>query len=131
MSALVYQVWPTYRRSADFYLELVIKPLAWPDLLWLGLLPGISEELLFRGVMLPALGLSTAGLIVSSLCFGISHLSNFRQWPYAVWATTIGLMLGYSTLATHNLLVPITAHVLTNLISGIFWKLRFQQQHPD
>ncbi|MGB7273164.1 MAG: CPBP family intramembrane glutamate endopeptidase, partial [Geitlerinemataceae cyanobacterium] len=57
-SGLLYRFWPAYRDSADFYLNLVLKPLAWPDLIWLGLLPGMSEELLFRGVMLPAIGLN-------------------------------------------------------------------------
>ena len=39
-SSLIYKIWPGYRRSAQYYLELVLKPLAIPDTLWLGLLPG-------------------------------------------------------------------------------------------
>lgn len=122
-SALVYQLWPAYRHAADFYLQMVLKPLLWPDLIWLGLLPGLSEELLFRGVMLPALGLNESGLLVSSLCFGILHFSSFQQWPYVIWATFIGLLLGFSALATGNLLVPIVAHVATNLIASFLWKV--------
>ncbi|MEG4228703.1 CPBP family intramembrane metalloprotease [Microcoleus sp. N9_B2] len=121
-SAIVYRLWPGYRRSADVYLEVVLKPLFWPDLIWLGLLPGLSEELLFRGVMLSALGLNVTGLVLSSFCFGILHLGAMDQWPYAVWATAVGLLLGYSVLATGNLLVPITAHICTNLISSCVWK---------
>ncbi|WP_293124096.1 CPBP family intramembrane glutamic endopeptidase [Microcoleus sp. bin38.metabat.b11b12b14.051] len=121
-SAIVYQIWPGYRRSADVYLEVVLKPLFWPDLIWLGLLPGLSEELLFRGVMLSALGLNLTGLVLSSFSFGILHLGGMDQWPYAVWATAVGFLLGYSVLATGNLLVPITAHVCTNLISSCVWK---------
>ena len=122
-SSLVYRLWPAYRKSADIYLNLVLKPLLWPDLIWLGLLPGLSEELLFRGVMLPALGLDTSGLVVSSLCFGILHLSGWEQWPYAIWATVVGLLLGFSALTTGNLLVPIVAHIFTNLLSSFLWKL--------
>lgn len=121
-STIVYRLWPGYRRSADVYLEVVLKPLFWPDLIWLGLLPGLSEELLFRGVMLSAWGLNVTGLIVSSFCFGILHLGGMQQWPYAVWATAVGLLLGYSVLDTGNLLVPIVAHVCTNLISSCVWK---------
>lgn len=121
-SSLIYRLWPAYRRSADTYLELVIKPLVWPDLIWLGLLPGLSEELLFRGVMLPALGLDLAAVIFSSLLFGILHLSGLQQWPYVVWATVVGFALGYSALVTGNLLVPIVAHILTNLVSSALWK---------
>jgi membrane protease YdiL (CAAX protease family) len=122
-SFLIYRFWSTYRHSADYYLQLVLKPLEWPDLIWLGLLPGLSEELLFRGVMLPALGLNAEGLVVSSLCFGVLHLSSLKQWPYVIWATVVGLMLGKSVLLTGNLLVPIVAHIATNLISSILWKL--------
>ena len=75
-SALLYQFWPHYQQSANNYLQLILKPLMWPDLFWLGLLPGLSEELLFRGIMLPSLGLNWTGLIVSSLCFGILHMSS-------------------------------------------------------
>ncbi|WP_414529465.1 lysostaphin resistance A-like protein [Nodularia chucula] len=123
-SGLAYRLCPPYRKSADYYLNIVIKPLVLPDLIWLGLLPALSEELLFRGVMLPALGFNYVAVIVSSLAFGVLHLSGSEQWPYVIWATIIGLMLGFSALFTGNLLVPIIAHMITNWVSGFFWKLR-------
>ena len=121
-SSLVYRLWPAYRQSADFYLELVLKPLVLPDLIWLGLLPGMSEELLFRGVMLPAIGLNAVGVVATSLLFGILHLSGSQQWPYVIWASVVGLLLGFGAVATDNLLVPIVAHVITNLLSSYLWK---------
>lgn len=122
-SSIVYSLWVDYRLSADLYLQLVLKPLVLPDLLWLGLLPGLSEELLFRGLMLPAFGLDAFGLAISSLCFGILHLSSPRQWSYVVWATVVGMVLGISVLMTGNLLVPIVAHIVTNWLSSALWKL--------
>jgi uncharacterized protein len=124
LSGLAYRLWLPYRKSANYYLEMVLKPLAFPDLIWLGLLPGLSEELLFRGVMLPALGLNHVAVIVSSICFGILHLSGSQQWPYVIWATIVGILLGYSALLSGNLLVPIVAHIMTNWISSYFWKIR-------
>lgn len=124
LSGLTYRFYPLYRKSADYYLDLVLKPLVLPDIIWLGLLPGLSEELLFRGVMLPALGADHVAVIVSSLCFGVLHLSGSQQWPYVIWATIVGLILGYSAILTGNLLVPIVAHIITNLISSYLWKLR-------
>lgn len=124
ISGLLYRYWPIYRRSANVYLNYILTPLVWPDVLWLGLLPGISEELLFRGVMLPALGADWIALIVSSLCFGLLHMSDLRQWPYMIWATCVGALLGYSALATGNLLVPVVAHVFTNMVSSFVWKLK-------
>ena len=123
-SAVVYRVWGAYRQSADYYLALVLKPLVLPDLIWLGLLPGLSEELLFRGVMLPAFGLTFEAVIISSLCFGVLHLSSPKQWSYVAWATVVGVLLGYSALVTHNLVVPVVAHMATNLISSGIWKWR-------
>ncbi len=127
LSSLVYRLWPAYRQSADYYLQMVLKPLVLPDLIWLGLLPGMSEELLFRGVMLPAVGLNATGVLASSVLFGILHLSGPQQWPYVVWATAVGLLLGFSALATGNLLVPIVAHIVTNLLSSYLWKLDHKQ----
>lgn len=122
-SSVIYRIWPAYQHSADLYLKLVLKPLIWPDLLWLGILPGLSEELLFRGVMIPALGFSPLAVIVSSLCFGVLHFSGSQQWPYVIWATVIGGVLGGSALLTDNLLVPIVAHMTTNIVSSCLWKL--------
>lgn len=127
-SGIIYRLWPAYRRSADYYLELVIKPLMWTDIIWLGLLPGLSEELLFRGVMLPALGLNIAAVFISSVLFGVLHLSGNGQWPYVVWATIVGFALGYCALVTGNLVVPVVAHIITNLVSGSLWKVNHWQQ---
>ena len=124
LSGLAYRFSIPYRKSADYYLEMVLKPLAMPDLIWLGLLPGLSEELLFRGVMLPALGADNLAVIVSSLCFGVLHLSDTQQWPYVIWATLIGVILGYSALLSGNLLLPIVTHIVTNLFSSYLWKMK-------
>jgi membrane protease YdiL (CAAX protease family) len=124
LSGLAYRFSVPYRKSADYYLEIVLKPLAMPDLIWLGLLPGLSEELLFRGVMLPALGADHLAVIVSSLCFGVLHLSGPQQWPYVIWATLIGVILGYSALLSGNLLLPIVTHIVTNLFSSYLWKIK-------
>lgn len=127
-SSIIYRIWPAYRRSAEAYLKLIIKPLIWGDLIWLGLLPGLSEELLFRGMMLPAFGFNWTALIVSSLLFGVLHLSGASQWSYVVWATVVGFVLGYCTLITGNLLVPIIAHVITNFLSSCLWKVNYGKQ---
>jgi uncharacterized protein len=122
----LYRCWPAYQASADRYLSLVLEPLVWPDLIWLALLPGLSEELLFRGVMLPGLGFNLLGVAATSACFGVLHMSGRDQWPYAVWATIVGGLLGLSALMTGNLMVPVVAHVVANLGSGIVWKLGLQ-----
>lgn len=129
-SAVIYQLWPQYRLSASLYLQLVIQPLVWTDLIWLGLLPGLSEELLFRGVIFPWVGLNWVGLILSSIVFGVLHLNSPQQWSYVVWVTVVGFVLGYSAWSTGNLLVPVIAHLTTNIITGVSWKITHPPQHP-
>jgi hypothetical protein len=121
-SHILYRLWPTYRTAARQYMRTVIEPLAWPDLLWLGLLPALSEELLFRGVVLLALGLTPLAVGVSSVVFGSLHLMDWHQWPYGLWAMAIGVALGSSVLLTGNLLVPVVAHTVANMLSGYLWK---------
>ncbi|NER01064.1 MAG: CPBP family intramembrane metalloprotease [Cyanothece sp. SIO2G6] len=122
VSGLVYRWWPRYQASADIYLAMVLPSLVWPDLIWLGLLPGLSEELLFRGVMLPSFGLNWLGVLLSSSIFGAMHFSGTQQWPYILWASVIGVVLGISVLLSHSLVVPIAAHITTNLLSSVLWK---------
>lgn len=117
-------LWQDYRLSAEKYLNLIISPLVMIDLIWVGLLPGLSEELLFRGVMIPAFGYDWLALILSSVFFGILHWSEVSSWHYVIWAITIGFVLGYSAYVTGNLLVPIVAHSLTNFVSSFVWKLK-------
>jgi hypothetical protein len=129
LSAITYRLWPSYRESADFYLTLVLKPLTLADLMWLGILPALSEELLFRGVMLPAIGLDPIGIILSSVCFGIVHMSGIQQWSYAIWAALVGMIFAVTMVETGNLLIPIVAHLTTNIISGLTWKLDHNTSH--
>lgn len=119
----LYFLWPAYRASAEVYLTLVLEPLVLTDILWLGLLPGLSEELLFRGVMLPALGGGALAIVISGICFGVSHMSSRAQWPYATWASVVGIALGAAAVAAGNLLVPVVAHITANILSATFWKL--------
>ncbi|BAQ63429.1 CPBP family intramembrane glutamic endopeptidase [Geminocystis sp. NIES-3709] len=127
-SLLLSQIWGDYKNSAEKYLNLIITPLVFPDLIWVGLLPGLSEELLFRGVMIPAFGYDLVAIVISSLLFGFLHLSDRENWHYAMWATIIGFLLGYTAYITGNLLIPIIAHSLTNTASSIIWKIKKKSQ---
>lgn len=123
----LYRLWKGYREGADTYLNLILTPLKLGDLLWLGLLPGMSEELLFRGVMLPAIGLNWFGIAISSLCFGVLHFFSPRYWGYVVWAVVVGGILAISAIQTENLLVPVIAHTVTNCLSSYLWKRKQRQ----
>ena len=86
----------------------------WTDLFVLAAIAGISEEILFRGVIQPWLENSwgmMAGLLVSSLIFGLVHAITLL---YFIMATAVsiylGLYLDYGS--TRNLLTPIIIHGL-------------------
>lgn len=113
---LGYALWPSFREASDSYLTLVLKPLRPADLIWLGLLPGLSEELLFRGV-----ALTNVGLIASSVLFGLLHMLDLRYWSYALWALVVGLLLGFTMMETGNLLIPVVAHVVNNWLAAGIW----------
>ncbi len=122
LSHLLYRIWSPYRTSADHYLELVIRPLITPDLVWIALLPALSEELLFRGVMLPYFGLDPAGVLITAAIFGALHWGGLGQWPYALVASGIGICFGGVAVLTQNLLVPLVAHAVINLLSALIWR---------
>ncbi|NJK59493.1 MAG: CPBP family intramembrane metalloprotease [Oscillatoriales cyanobacterium SM2_1_8] len=120
----LYLGWERYRRAADSYLARVLTPLRPGDEIWLGLLPGLSEEFLFRGVALPGLGNGALALILSSSIFGLLHWAERRQWPYSLWAIAVGFGFGAVTLTTGSLVPAIVAHVTANTLAGYVWRTR-------
>lgn len=84
----------------------------WADLFVLAAIAGISEEVLFRGVIQPWMENSwgmTAGLIVSNLLFGLVHAVTPL---YFFLATCVGIYLGLflDYGGERNLLTPIVIH---------------------
>lgn len=90
-------------------------------------LAGLGEEMLFRGVLQPAIaGLAPGaagmwlGLVGASLLFGLAHAVTKI---YVVLAGLVGLYLGGLWLWSGNLVAPIVAHGLYDFIA-ILWLLR-------
>ncbi len=87
---------------------------------------GLGEELLFRGWLqgwlIGPLGEASptqifVGVLIASLAFGLVHAMTPT---YFVLATLVGVYLGYLTVLTENLLVPIVAHALYDAVQLIF-----------
>ncbi|WP_238987662.1 CPBP family intramembrane glutamic endopeptidase [Halobellus captivus] len=91
------------------------------------LLVGIWEELLFRGLVLKnaAEGFHTqwfsergavlAGLVASSLLFGVVHVDQATSLPALGFWVLMGLVLGSVYVITDSLAIPIGIHFATNL----------------
>lgn len=131
ISQVIYRLWPAYQAVAKVYMTMVIEPLTWGDVVWIGLLPGLTEEILFRGVALAALGTSPAMIVLTSLVFGVLHVLDLRFWTYGIWATLVGILMAISFVTTGNLVVPIVAHMVTNILAGYSWKLHLLETRSD
>jgi membrane protease YdiL (CAAX protease family) len=86
------------------------------DLALLSLVAGVGEELVFRGVLQPALvrrlGLGP-GLVLASLLFGLLHPITVT---YVILAAGLGLYLGVVAWAGGNLLPVMVAHALYDFL---------------
>lgn len=79
----------------------------------LAVLGGVAEEVFFRGVLQPWLGIG-----LSALAFGAVHVRLRRAaWPWPVLAVAFGLVASLALEATGTLLTPVVMHVLVNLDS--------------
>ncbi len=88
-----------------------------PAIVVLSLLAGLGEEALFRGVMQAGIAgrlpdwLAVAG---AGLLFGVMH---WLTLSYAVLAGLVGMYLGAVFILSGNLLVPIVAHGLYDIVA--------------
>ncbi len=93
--------------------RLLLGPLSRREVLLIALLSGTAEELLFRGLLQPALGLWIAAAI-----FGLLHIGPNRRFiPWTVMAFGAGLVFGGTFAWTGNLLAPVVAHVTINYLN--------------
>lgn len=93
----------------------------WHDLLYLGLLAGLTEEVLFRGVLQPWMEGKwgwAAGLLASNLLFALAH---WITPVYALLAGLTGLYLGFALdiSGDRNLSIPILIHALYDFLAFI------------
>ncbi|XP_014510095.1 uncharacterized protein LOC106769124 isoform X1 [Vigna radiata var. radiata] len=119
---LLLKTWPNFAESSEAANKQVLSSLQPLDYIVVAFLPGISEELLFRGAILPLLGTNWNSIGIAALIFGILHLGNGRKYSFAIWATFVGLAYGYATILSSSVAVPMASHAVNNLIGGILWR---------
>ncbi|KGN62343.1 uncharacterized protein LOC101207590 isoform X1 [Cucumis sativus] len=115
------KTWPDFAESSEAANRQVLTSLQPLDYAVVAFLPGISEELLFRGALIPLLGFNWASVVVTAAIFGILHLGGGRKYSFAIWATFVGLAYGYATIESSSIVVPMASHALNNLVGGILW----------
>jgi|KBSMisStaDraftv2_1062788.scaffolds.fasta_scaffold48499_2 membrane protease YdiL (CAAX protease family) len=88
-----------------------------------GIMPGFTEELLFRGILfrwIEEFAGSWIALLLTSALFGLVHILN----PGATWFSTLaialeaGLLLGGAYMLARSLWLPIGLHAAWNFTQG-------------
>jgi membrane protease YdiL (CAAX protease family) len=117
--------WPGH--SLRHVCRLVVRPLFGQLRLWqialISLLAGLGEELLFRGVLQPFIG-----VVAASLVFGAVHVGGRSFVGYGAWAATIGLFFGGLAVWTGGLTAPVVAHAMYDALALAY--VRFGPQEP-
>jgi len=90
----------------------LIGHLTFADSIFIALVSGFCEEVFFRGVLQ-----GQCGIIPSACAFGLAHLPRIYYFPYALWATYVGLLMSFSLVFSGSLYAPIIAHSLINFAS--------------
>lgn len=86
------------------------RDLTGTGILIVAVLSSVGEELLFRGLLQPWLGIWAQAIL-----FGVLHQMPGRsRWAWVVWASIVGLLFGAIFAATGSLLGPICAHAIIN-----------------
>ncbi len=95
--------------------KLLLGEASWPlwvVILLIGVLPGVCEEVLFRGLVLTGLRrLGAARAIgLSALFFGVFHVSLYRLLP----TVFLGIVIGILVWRTGSVFCGILAHAINN-----------------
>ncbi|MCF7912394.1 MAG: ABC transporter permease subunit [Candidatus Cloacimonetes bacterium] len=107
----LYPLPESYLEGMQKLMQLHELPI-WQSLMIIAVLPGICEEMLFRGYVIR--GFEKSGtwkaIIISGILFGLFHLDFFRLLPAAL----MGIWLGYLLIKTKSIFVTMLAHMLHN-----------------
>ncbi|XP_029122367.1 uncharacterized protein [Elaeis guineensis] len=82
---ILLRIWPDFSESSEAANQQILGPLQPLDCVIVAFLPGISEELLFRGALLPLFGLNWKSALAIGAIFGGLHLGGGRRYSYAIW----------------------------------------------
>ncbi|KAJ4901113.1 CAAX amino terminal protease family protein [Raphanus sativus] len=119
---LLLNSWPDFADSSEAANQQILASLEPLDYLVVATLPGISEEMLFRGALMPLFGTSWGSIVGVGLIFGLLHLGSGRKYSFAVWASVVGIVYGYAAVLSSSLVVPMASHALNNLVGGLLWR---------
>lgn len=99
----------------------ILGHLSHREIIWIAVLSGAAEELVFRGTLQPWLtGLwgPPAALVVTSLVFGLLHFVPDRVFlPWTAFATVVGFICGGLYQVFDSVIPAIVTHTLLNAVN--------------
>jgi uncharacterized protein len=99
-----------WARKLHADLRPVARNLSSPTVILIAVLSSLGEELFFRGLMTPLVGVTAQAAL-----FGLAHqVKGPSRWVWIGWASVVGLLLGAMFALTGSLLGPIAAHAVVN-----------------
>lgn len=104
-----------FRWARHLHRELrpVARDLSVGQILLLAGLSSLGEELLFRGLLTPMMGVP-----LSALLFGLAHqIKGPSRWVWIGWAAIVGAGLGATFALTGSLVGPLLAHAIVNAVN--------------
>lgn len=115
-STVLQEAWPEFHKNMHATVVKTLEGLDGFELFLISLPPAIAEELFFRGLLQPWVGIWIAAAVFALLHWGFVK----ELWAHGVHAFLIGLFLGWLYLATGSLIAPMIAHGMNNLLAGLY-----------
>jgi membrane protease YdiL (CAAX protease family) len=104
------------KQTLAFMSTTTIKGLAL-NIFMIGILPAVSEELMFRGILQRIFTNMTKnvhwGILISSFLFSAIHLQFYGFFPRWI----LGILFGYLLIWSGSMWVPILAHFVNNTLA--------------
>jgi membrane protease YdiL (CAAX protease family) len=107
----------------DIFETLMVKQAFVFAIIAMGIIPGVMEELFFRGLILDGLVRNYSqrkAIIVSALLFGVIHLNPWQFYG----AFIIGIISALICIKTNSILLSIYIHFFNNTLSTIAVRYR-------
>lgn len=119
------------RQLVDQIIKTIFTKCTVWDLALISLLAGVGEEALFRGLlqnlMLPHFG-PVVAVVSVAIVFGFLHYLSFS---YAIYATLMGIYMGWLLLIFDNLLVPMIVHAAYDFVALYYLVIYRKQNEVD
>jgi hypothetical protein len=87
-----------------------------------GVMAGLGEEPLFRGVLVPAFGSPAIGVTVAAIVFGLAHYLKRDYLGFLLWGMCEGVLFGTMFVVTDSIVVPAVAHGIFDTVGFIYFE---------